>query len=162
ATRAPAPPGSDAMSERFFRWRYRFPITPRPGYKDLVAYFNIDNGSGRIHGIHAEGNVAAVGLLREWLQPFASIGAGSVGSPSTGGTDHVFMQAVGVPGYQFIQDPLDYGTRVHHSSIDTFDHLKAEDMRQASVVLAGVLLQAATSAKTLPRMPLPTQGVLTN
>jgi hypothetical protein len=158
ATRAPAA-ASDGGTERFFRWRYRFPITPRPGYKDLVAYFNIDNGSGRLHGIHAEGNVAAVGLLHEWLHPFESMGAGAVVATPTGGTDHVFMQAVGVPGYQFIQDPLDYSSRVHHSSIDTFDHLKAEDLRQASVVLAGVLFEAATSAKTLPRMPLPTQGV---
>jgi hypothetical protein len=115
-----------------------------------------------VRGIHAEGNVAAAPLLREWLQPFASMGAGAVVAAPTGGTDHVFMQAVGVPGYQFIQDPLDYGTRVHHSSIDTFDHLKAEDMRQASVVLAGVLLEAANSAKTLPRMPLPSQGTVTN
>lgn len=160
AARAPAAPG-ESSAEQFFRWRYRFPITPRPGYKDLVAYFNIDNGSGKIHGIHTEGNVAATSLFREWLQPFASMGAGSVVSTPTGGTDHVFMQAVGVPGYQFIQDPLDYGSRIHHTSIDTFDHLKAEDMRQASVVLAGVLLQAANSAKTLPRMPLPTQGTAT-
>src|SRR4029453_8401037 len=136
ATRAPAP--GEPPSEQYFRWRYRFPITPRPGYKDLVAYFNIDNGSGKIHGIYTEGNVAATSLFREWLQPFASMGAGSVVAAPTGGTDHVFMQAVGVPGYQFIQDPLDYGSRIHHTSIDTFDHLKAEDMRQASVVLAGV------------------------
>ena len=87
-------------------------------------------------------------LLREWLQPFGSMGANSVVSTPTGGTDHVFMQAVGIPGYQFIQDPLDYRSRVHHSSVDTFDHLKAQDLRQASVVLAGVLLQAANSAKT--------------
>ncbi|HEX3760397.1 MAG TPA: M20/M25/M40 family metallo-hydrolase [Kofleriaceae bacterium] len=161
ATRAPTQPNETAI-ETFFHWRYRFPITPRPGYKDLVAYFNIDNGSGRIHGIHSEGNVAATSLFKEWLQPFASMGASSVVASPTGGTDHVFMQAVGVPGYQFIQDPLDYGSRVHHSSIDTFDHLKAEDMRQASVVLAGVLLEAASSAKTLPRMPLPTEGTNTN
>lgn len=160
AKRAPAP-GPAGGLEQMLRWRYRFPITPLPGSKDLVAYFNIDNGSGQIHGIHAEGNVAAVPLLREWLQPFASMGAASVVASPTGGTDHVFMQAVGVPGYQFVQDPLDYSTRVHHSSVDTFDHLKAEDLRQASVVLAGVLLQAASSARTLPRMPLPTQGTPT-
>jgi carboxypeptidase Q len=161
ATRA-AVGASESAIETFFRWRYRFPITPRPGYKDLVGYFNIDNGSGRIHGIYAEGNVAATPVFKEWLQPFASMGASSVVASPTGGTDHVFMQAVGVPGYQFIQDPLDYGSRVHHSSIDTFDHLKAEDMRQASVVLAGVLLAAANSAKTLPRMPLPTEGTSTS
>ncbi|WP_419722909.1 M20/M25/M40 family metallo-hydrolase [Sphingobium aquiterrae] len=163
ATRAPAP-GVDKEGglEQFYRWRYRFPITPRPGYADLKAYFNIDNGSGKLRGLHAEGNVAAVPMLKEWLSPFASMGATAVVAGPTGGTDHVYMQAVGVPGYQFVQDPLDYGSRVHHSSIDTFDHLKAEDMRQGSVVLAGVLLKAANSEKTLPRMPLPTEGVLTD
>jgi carboxypeptidase Q len=159
ATRAPAQPGTGI--EAYMRWTNRFPITPQAGHKQLVAYFNIDNGSGKVHGFHAEGNVAAVPLLKEWLQPFASMGAKSVVASPTGGTDHVFMQAVGIPGYQFIQDPLDYGTRVHHSSIDTFDHLKPEDLRQASVVLAGVLLEAATSAKVLPRMPLPTKGTPT-
>jgi Zn-dependent M28 family amino/carboxypeptidase len=160
ATRAKTSDKDDDAAA-WLRWRYRFPITPKPGYKDLVAYFNIDNGSGRVHGIYSEGNVAAVPLLREWLSPFAGMGVTSVVAAPTGGTDHVFMQNVGVPAYQFIQDPLDYGSRVHHSSIDTFDHLKAEDLRQASVVLAGVLLQAANSAKTLPRMPLPTKGTPT-
>ncbi len=160
ARRAPAP-GPEHGIEQMLRWRYRFPITPLPGHKDLVAYFNIDNGSGKVLGIHAEGNVAAVPLLREWLQPFASMGAGSVVATPTGGTDHVFMQAVGVPGFQFIQDPLDYNSRVHHTSADTFDHLKPKDLRQASVVLAGLLLQAANSARTLPRMPIPTKGTPT-
>ena len=158
----PAPGANETPAERQARWRYRYPITPQAGHKELVAYFNIDNGSGRVHGFHAEGNVGAMPLLKEWLQPFASMGAGMVVSTPTGGTDHVYMQAVGIPGYQFIQDPLDYQSRVHHTSIDTFDHLKAQDMRQASVVLAGVLLQAASSAKTLPRMPLPTKGTPTN
>jgi hypothetical protein len=156
ATRAPAPAPA-GPAEQMLRWRHRFPVTPLPGHKDLAAYFNIDNGSGKFHGLYAEGNVAAAPLLREWLHPFASMGASSVVAAPTGGTDHVFMQSVGLPAYQFIQDPLDYNTRVHHSSADTFDHLKAADLRQASVVLAGVLLQAASSAKTLPRMPIPTQ-----
>jgi carboxypeptidase Q len=162
ATRAPAGAAPEGGIEQFARWRYRFPITPQAGHKELVAYFNIDNGSGKVHGLYAEGNVAAVPLLRDWLQPFVSMGAKAVVAAPTGGTDHVFMQAVGVPGYQFIQDPLDYGSRVHHSSVDTFDHLKAEDLRQASVVLAGVLLEAANSARTLPRMPVPTKGTPTS
>jgi carboxypeptidase Q len=163
ATRAPAPsaPGEGGI-EQMARWRYRFPITPQAGHRELVAYFNLDNGSGKVNGIYAEGNVAAVPMLREWLQPFASMGAKAVVAAPTGGTDHVYMQAVGIPGYQFIQDPLDYGSRVHHTSIDTFDHLKAEDLRQASVVMAGMLFQSANSAKTLPRMPLPTKGTPTN
>jgi len=162
ATRAPSTNGHESGIESYWRWRYRFPIKPQAGHKELVAYFNIDNGSGKVHGIHAEGNVAAVPLLREWLQPFTSMGARAVVATPTGGTDHVFMQAVGIPGYQFIQDPLDYNSRTHHSGVDTFDHMKAEDLRQASVVLAGLLLQSATSAKILPRMPLPTQGTPTS
>jgi hypothetical protein len=157
ATRPPAPSNAgQSWAEQNERWPMRFPIQPQPGYKDLVVYFNIDNGSGKIRGIHAEGNVAATALLRDWLQPFASLGAGAVVASPTGGTDHEWMQAIGVPAYQFIQDPLDYGSRVHHSGLDTFDHLKADDLRQASVVLAGLLLESANSARTLPRMALPT------
>src|SRR5262249_34242434 len=103
----PAPGPNETPAERQARWRYRYPITPQQGHKELGAYFNIDNGSGKVHGFHAEGNVGAVPLLKEWLQPFASMGATFVVSTPTGGTDHVYMQAVGIPGYQFIQDPLD-------------------------------------------------------
>ena len=157
---ATRPPESDAARQRLRpnqTWRYRWPVTPLPGHRDLVAYFNLDNGSGRIRGIHAEGNVAAVPIFQEWLAPFASMGATQVSTAPTGGTDHVFMQAVGVPGYQFIQDPLDYGSRLHHSSLDSYDHLKAEDLRQASVIMASVLLSAASRDEPLPRMPLPTR-----
>src|SRR3546814_17104892 len=80
----------------------------------------------------------------------------------TGGTDHVFMQAVGVPGFQFIQDPLDYSSRLHHTNVDTFDHLKAEDMRQGSIVLASLLLDAANADKALPRPPMPTEPMPTD
>ncbi|WP_374297611.1 M20/M25/M40 family metallo-hydrolase [Sphingomonas sp.] len=147
---------------RYYGWTQRWPVTPLPGYGDLAAYFNIDNGSGKLRGLYAENNPAAVPTLREWLAPYAGLGAGTVALRPTGGTDHVFMQAVGVQGFQFIQDPLDYGSRIHHSSADTFDHLKAEDMRQASIVLAGVLLGAANADKALPRPPLPTQPVVTD
>ncbi|HEX8402553.1 MAG TPA: M20/M25/M40 family metallo-hydrolase [Allosphingosinicella sp.] len=143
-------------------WRYRYPVTPKPGHRDLVAYFNIDNGSGKFRGIHAEGNVAAMPIFSEWLAPFASMGATTVAAGSTGGTDHVFMQSVGIPAYQFIQDPLDYGSRLHHTSIDTYDHLKADDLRQAAVIMAAFLLNAANRTEPLPRMPLPTQPRVTN
>lgn len=157
ATRGPLADPALVRLNPYDTWRTRWPITPGAGYKDLVAYFNLDNGSGKIRGIHAEGNVAAVPIFREWLAPFASMGATTVAAAPTGGTDHVFMQAVGVPGYQFIQDPLDYGSRIHHSSIDSYDHLKAEDLRQASVIMASMLLNAAERAEPLPRMPLPTK-----
>ncbi|WP_269220068.1 M20/M25/M40 family metallo-hydrolase [Brevundimonas vesicularis] len=138
-------------------WRSRWPIEPRAGYRDLVAYFNLDNGSGKIRGINAEGNVAAAPIFQEWLAPFASMGATTVSLRNSGGTDHVYMQTVGVPGYQFIQDPLDYSSRLHHTSIDSYDHLKAEDLRQAAIILASFLLNAANRDEPLPRMPLPTQ-----
>jgi len=154
ATR-PAPPQGQEGQERQ-RWPYLFPVTKKPGYDELYAYFNIDNGSGRLRGLYAENNIAAVPLLEEWLKPFRAMDAGTVVMTTTSGTDHVFMQSVGLPGFQFIQDPLDYGSRLHHTSIDTFDHLKADDMKQGAVVLAGVLLQAANSSKPLPREPIPT------
>jgi hypothetical protein len=138
-------------------WRNRYPITLKPGHRDLVAYFNLDNGSGKIRGINAEGNLAAVPIFKDWLAPFASLGASTVAIRSTGGTDHVYLQSVGLPGYQFIQDPLDYSSRLHHTSIDTYDHIKGEDLRQAAVIMATFLLNAANRPEALPRMPLPSQ-----
>jgi carboxypeptidase Q len=157
----PIPPGMDGLTA-YFTWGTRFPVAKRPEYDALKAYFNIDNGSGKLRGIYAEGNAGAVPLLHEWLAPFDSMGASSVVAAKTGGTDHVFMQAVGLQGFQFIQDPLDYESRVHHSSIDTLDHVRGDDLRQASVVLAGVLLAAANSDKEIPRPPLPTQPTATD
>ncbi|MGK4455573.1 hypothetical protein, partial [Klebsiella pneumoniae] len=90
---------------------------------DMHGYFNIDNGSGKIRGVFAEGNFAAAPILKEWLQPFASLGANAVVAQPTGSTDHVFMVKLGLPAFQFIQDPLDYEGRVHHTDLDTFDHL---------------------------------------
>jgi carboxypeptidase Q len=133
-----------------------YPVEQLPGYAELKAYFNIDNGSGKVRGLYAEGNVGAVPLIRQWLAPFESMGAAAVVAEPTGGTDHVFLSRVGLPAFQFIQDPLDYETRVHHSDLDTFDHLRGDDLRQAAVVLAGVLLQAANSDEVLPRRTLPT------
>jgi hypothetical protein len=143
-------------------WSNRWPITPLPGHRDLAAYFNIDNGSGKLRGIYAEGNPAVVPIFREWLSPFAAMGATAVVARPTGGTDHVFMQQVGIPAFQFIQDPLDYFPRIHHTSADTFDHLKADDMRQGSMVLAHVLLSAANAERPLPRPPLPRRPVVTD
>jgi Zn-dependent M28 family amino/carboxypeptidase len=143
--------------DRFAKWTTRFPIAKGPEYDLLKAYFNLDNGAGKIRGIYAEDNIAAEPLLKKWLKPFASMGAGTVVASRTDGTDHQYMQAVGLPGFQFIQDPLDYGTRVHHSSIDTLDHAPPDDVRQAATILAAMLWQAANDDEVLPRPPLPTQ-----
>ncbi len=157
ASRPPETDPAKADLPPNFGWANRWPVTLRPGHGDLTAYFNIDNGAGKIRGIHAEGNVAVVPIFREWLAPFASMGATTVAIEPTGGTDHVYLQSVGIPAFQFIQDPLDYGSRIHHTSIDSYDHLKPEDMRQAAIVLASLLLNAANRDEPLPRMPLPAE-----
>jgi hypothetical protein len=146
----------------YVAWDRAFPITPKPEYGTLKAYFNVDNGSGKLRGIYTEGNVGVAPLLSEWLAPFRSLGAGALVASQTHGTDHEKYQSVGLNGYQFIQDPLDYETRVHHSTLDTLDHMRADDMRQIAVVWAGMLWQAANSDKDLPHPPLPTQPVPTD
>lgn len=154
ATR-PAPDRKLTDDEFYYSWATRFPITTLPGHKDLAAYFNIDNGSGKLRGIYAENNTAVIPIFREWLAPFASMGASSVVIQKTEGTDHQFMQSVGIPAFQFIQDPLDYSSRIHHTQLDTFDHLRAPDMRQGAIILAAMLVTAANADKPLPRMPVP-------
>jgi carboxypeptidase Q len=134
-----------------------YPIQTLSGFSEMAGYFNIDNGSGKIRGIYTEGNFSVVPIFREWLSPFASLGAAAVVAEPTEATDHVFLSRLGLPAFQFIQDPLDYETRVHHSDLDTFDHLRTEDLRQAAVVLASVLMDAANSEKPLPRKVLPSQ-----
>lgn len=160
ATR-PRPTSAEGAVVPEFLWE-TYPVTPLPGFKDMAAYFNLDNGSGKIRGIYAEGNFAAMPVLRTWLAPFANLGADKVVAKKTGGTDHQIMAAMGLPAFQFIQDPLDYGSQVHHSNLDTFDHLRTEDLRQAAVIMATVLLQAAESDTPLPRNVLPTQPTPTD
>jgi hypothetical protein len=161
AERAPLE-GERAKLPRSLTWNQRWPITPRREHASLGAYFNIDNGSGKVRGIFAEGNVAVAPIFREWLAPFASMGATAVVTQRTGGTDHVPMQQIGIPAFQFVQDPLDYSARIHHTSIDTYDHLKLDDMRQAAVILASLLWLAAEREEPLPRMPLPTRPAQTD
>jgi len=139
-----------------------YPIAPLPGLGELQGYFNIDNGSGKVRGLYAEGNFAATPILKEWLAPFSSLGASTVVAEPTGSTDHVFMVKLGLPAFQFIQDPLDYATRTHHTNLDTFDHVRTEDLRQAAVILATLLMDAADSDKPLPRNVLPTQPAVTD
>jgi hypothetical protein len=154
ATRAPLTDPEKANLNNYYTWRNRWPITPLPESTQLAGYFNIDNGSGKVRGIFTEGNLAVVPIFREWLEPFASLGVTKVAAKPTGGTDHEFMQMVGVPGFQFIQDPLDYGSRIHHSSLDSYDHLKIADLQQASVVLASMLWLCADRDQPLPRTPV--------
>jgi carboxypeptidase Q len=156
AQRPPVSPELAKLSP-FATWDMRWPVKVLPGSDDLAAYFNVDNGSGKVRGIYTEGNFAVVPIFQDWLQPFSSMGANKVVAQRTGGTDHVLMQAAGIPAFQFIQDPLDYGSRIHHTSIDSYDHLKVADLKQVSVILASMLWLSAERDKPLPRMPVQTK-----
>jgi len=162
ATRPPVTDPELAKLSPFNTWNTRWPITPLPGSAEIAAYFNLDNGSGKIRGIYTEGNNSVTPIFREWLAPFSSMGASRVVARPTGGTDHVLMQSVGIPAFQFIQDPLDYNGRVHHSNIDTYDHMKIADLKQAAIVMASFLWQAAEREQPLPRMPVATKPADTN
>lgn len=123
-------------------------------YSRLAAYFNLDNGSGRIRGIYAQENTAVTPIFQQWLQPFQDVGATEVVSGDTGSTDHISFDRVGLPGFQFVQDWLDYFPHVHHTNLDTLDHVSPKDLKQAAAVVAWFAYQAAMRTDKLPRKPL--------
>ena len=136
-------------------WPETWPIQYKSGWDRLSAYFNLDNGSGRIRGVYTQGNLGVVPIFERWLLPFRDLGADTVTNRSTGGTDHLPFDAVGLPGFQFVQDALDYSTRTHHTHLDHFDHASVADLKQASVILASFLYHAAMRDQKLPRKPRP-------
>jgi hypothetical protein len=127
----------------------------KPDYKSVVAYYNLDNGSGKIRGIYTQGNKEIAPIFSGWLKPFTDLGASTVTLSNTGGTDHQSFDAVGIPGFQFIQDPLEYNTRTHHTNMDTYDHLVPEDLKQAATIVASFVYNTAQRKDKLPRKPLP-------
>lgn len=127
----------------------------KPEQKDVSAYFNLDNGSGKIRGIFLQNNEKVRDIFKAWLEPFADMGATGITSSNTGSTDHLSFDAVGIPGFQFIQDPLEYETRTHHSNMDTYDHLSIDDLKQAATIVAAFIYNAAMRDEMLPRKPLP-------
>jgi hypothetical protein len=127
----------------------------KPEHGKLAAYFNLDNGSGKIRGIYLQGNDMARPIFEKWLQPVRDLGATGITIRNTGGTDHQSFDAIGLPGFQFIQDPLDYMSRTHHSALDVVDHASPGDLMQAAAVVASFVYHAATRPEMLPRKPLP-------
>jgi carboxypeptidase Q len=130
------------------------PVTTKPDHVRLSAYFNVDNGTGKIRGIYAERNAAVAPIFEAWLRPLHDLGATTVTLRHTGGTDHLPFDAVGLPAFQFIQDEADYETRTHHTSLDVYDRLQKNDLIQAAVVLAAFTYDAAMRPERLPRRPL--------
>jgi carboxypeptidase Q len=127
----------------------------KPEQAKLDAYLNLDNGSGKIRGVYLQGNDAARPLFEKMLTPFHDMGARTTTLKNTGGTDHLSFDAVGLPGFQFIQDPLDYGTVTHHSDMDTYSHAVPEDLMQASAIIATMVYDIANRPEMFPRKPLP-------
>lgn len=130
------------------------PIVKKPAYDKFQAYFNLDNGTGKIRGVHLQGNEAARPIFRKWLQPFADLEAVTITANNTGGTDHLSFDGIGLPGFQFIQDEIEYDPRTHHSNMDVYDRLQAEDLKQASTIMAAMIWNAATMDERFPRKPL--------
>jgi Iap family predicted aminopeptidase len=127
----------------------------KPAHEKISAYYNLDNGTGRIRGIYLQGNKEVATLFSSWLAPYHNQGARTITISNTGGTDHLSFDAVGIPGFQFIQDVVEYNTRTHHTNMDTYDHLVAEDLQQASVIVAGFVLNTAQLDQKIPRKELP-------
>jgi Zn-dependent M28 family amino/carboxypeptidase len=128
-----------------------------PEYEKLSAYYNLDNGTGKIRGIYLQGNEAVRPIFRQWLQPFRDLGASTISASNTGGTDHLSFDAIGLPGFQFIQDEIEYETRTHHSNQDVFDRIQGEDLKQAATIMAAFLYNTAMRDERLPRKPAPAQ-----
>jgi hypothetical protein len=127
----------------------------KPEHARLSGYFNLDNGSGKVRGVYLQGNDAMRPLFEAWLAPFKDLGVSAITIRNTFGTDHKSFDAVGLPGFQFIQDPLDYETRTHHSDMDLVERIQEGDLMQAAAVMASCVFDAAQRPAMLPRKPLP-------
>ena len=130
-------------------------MQPMAAHEKFSAYYNIDNGTGKIRGIYLQGNTGVKDIFSAWLEPFKDLGATTVTISNTGGTDHQAFDAVGLPGFQFIQDPIEYDTRTHHSNMDVYDHLIADDLKQIATIVAAFTYNTAQRDAKLPRKPMP-------
>jgi hypothetical protein len=145
----------DQMQLPEFMRRAAGPLEVKPEQKLISGYFNVDNGSGKIRGVYTQGNAAMAPIFAQWIAPLKDLGLTTITNRNTGGTDHLSFDAVGIPGFQFIQDSLDYESRTHHSNDDTYERLQAADLKQIATVEAIFLYNAAQRDQMLPRKPLP-------
>jgi carboxypeptidase Q len=137
----------------------RGPMTLKPEQAKVSAYFNLDNGTGKIRGVWAQENAAVIPIFTKWLEPLHDLGATTVTMRTTGSTDHVPFEEAGIPGFQFIQDEIEYSTRTHHSNWDTFERLQRDDLMQAAVVVATFVWETANRPELLPRKPMKPEDV---
>ena len=127
----------------------------KPDHAKLSAYFNVDNGTGKIRGIYLQDNEAVRPIFEKWMEPFKSDGMAALSARGTGGTDHISFDEVGLPGFQFIQDPIEYETRTHHTNMDVYERIQAADLKQMAVIVASFVYMTANAEQLLPRKPLP-------
>ena len=150
----PEPKGGDSDLPSYMR-PPSGPVTVKPEHAKLSAYFNLDNGTGKVRGIYTQENTAAVPIFQAWIEPLKDLGVTTITNRNTGGTDHLSFDAVGLPGFQFIQDEVEYDSRTHHTNMDVYERLQREDLMQASVVMACFVYGAATRDGMIPRKPMP-------
>jgi hypothetical protein len=130
------------------------PVTTKPEQSKVSVYFNVDNGTGKLRGVYMQENAAVQPIFEAWMKPFHDLGMDTLTMRNTGGTDHLSFDAVGIPGFQFIQDPVEYDTRTHHSNMDLYDRLQPEDLKQAAVIVASFVYMAAQRDQMFPRKPI--------
>jgi hypothetical protein len=131
-------------------------VTTKPDHAKFAGYFNVDNGTGKIRGIYLQGNEAVAPIFKIWMEPFHNMGMTTLTIRNTGGTDHLSFDRVGLPGFQFIQDEIEYETRTHHSNMDVYERIQEADMKQMAVIVASFVYHTANRERLLPRKPLPT------
>ena len=144
-------------SEAYVKAHFGDPVDMelKPEHARVSAYYNLDNGSGKIRGVYLQGNDMVRPAFDSWLAPFRDLGATTLSIRNTGGTDHVSFDEVGIPGFQFIQDPLEYSSRTHHSNMDVYDRVQAPDLMEAAAIVASFVYHTANRPELLPRKPLP-------
>ncbi len=145
--------GSRAYVKEHFADRQNMHL--RQEHEKLSAYFNLDNGTGKIRGIYLQSNEALRPIFQKWMEPFEGMGMTTLSARSTGGTDHVSFDEVGLPGLQFIQDPMEYETRTHHTNMDVYERIQEPDLKQMAVIVASFVYMTANSEERLPRKALP-------
>jgi len=145
--------GSRMYVSEHFGTRDSTGLHAKPAHEKFSAYYNVDNGTGAIRGVYLQGNEATRPVFQAWIEPFRDLGVRAVTIRNTGGTDHQSFDRVGLPGFQFIQDPIEYGSRTHHSNQDVYERIQAEDMKKNAVIVASFVYLTANREEKLPRKP---------
>jgi len=144
-------------SKEYVKAHYGDPATMqlKPEHAKFAGYFNVDNGTGLVRGVYLQGNEAVAPIFQQWMEPFKNLGMNTLSIRNTGGTDHLSYDAVGLPGFQFIQDEVEYGSRTHHSNMDVYERVQSNDMMRNAIIVASFVYHTANRDEKLPRKPLP-------